>query len=215
MGLILPEDKIDITDSTKPKAIGIVEGQVAYTDSKSPIHILASSNASSCIIISIYNPETKEAALAHIYEKTNVESLKEVFDNIKRDSKAQIQVSMAGAIEYAHDGKYEEIISFLKTIDNVKIDPKHENYIGQKGGTESLAIDTKTGKIFHNIRNLDINYAKPLSNEEFEALNKPHNLDKVFDGREIGKIVSLLSNALSDTTATNGKEINTNPSRKF
>jgi chemotaxis receptor (MCP) glutamine deamidase CheD len=147
---------------TADHARGILQTEMGFTNAESEKPILGTFGAGPCIAIAVYNPETKTASLAHFDELTDINSIDDLFYQLSENSRATLEVHLAGGSEESRD-KVTEVINRIRRQENVEIKSAaviHKNDFNGK----SLAIDARTGEIFTQF------YPQQLDNgEEIEA----------------------------------------------
>lgn len=172
---------------TSGEARNIPQHGVGYTDATSAKPILGSYGAGPCLIVAVYNPETKTAALSHVDELTLLHSITDIFYQLGKNSKEKLQVHLAGGDESSRN-MVTEIINIISHTPNAEI--ISSDVLNPGGGSKQLAIDARTGEVFTEFKldQLDTgpNYERgktALNSAVFEG-RKPFALSMVFDDRK-------------------------------
>lgn len=127
---------------TAHEALGVLQHEIGLTTANSEKPILGTYSAGPCVIVAMYNPKTKVAALAHVDCTTDLNSLYSHLCNILGNDTA-IDIHIAGG-----DSTSEStVVSILKMINqNPRFILKTARILGRD--IKSLAIDSRTGEIF-------------------------------------------------------------------
>jgi hypothetical protein len=130
--------------------------QVAFVNGNSRLHRLYTKNASSCIILAVYNEETQKSFMSHIlggenasYVK-NKEVLDEWFDKISDMPQQMKQVHILGG-EYKTRDNAEYLLEYINNRKDCRLVTK-ELGIHNKDNTanpKQLLLDSRDGSVNH------------------------------------------------------------------
>ncbi|MBN8828686.1 MAG: hypothetical protein J0H68_08260 [Sphingobacteriia bacterium] len=149
------------------------------TAANSKLPVLASFGAFDCIILTLYNPETKVAALAHIDTLTDLNSIESMLRAVRRSSYSKIEVSLVGG---ANSTK-QLAINLIETFnDETQYLIKSTNLINGQT-TQQLAIDARTGKIFTTFDPSNLNLGPDYNAKSVHLENYMRCLVCNYDGR--------------------------------
>lgn len=140
----------------KHHVYAVAMGEIAMTHSSGKQRILATFGAGSCLIVALYNPATKEAALAHLDAFSKIESLNKYIVKMKRSSSSDeqngLRVYLAGGHKSsASQSRQYDLIRLLENHSDVKIVG-----CGFDSGTTDLAIDSENGEIWTHFNHKDL-----------------------------------------------------------
>jgi len=178
------------------EVIAVNQHDVAYTNSDSVRPILASSGAGPCVIMAVYNPKTKTAALTHIDIGTKMSSVREIFDELRSDGNDPLEIHLGGGNRSKASKRM--LTRLIKEVDKqANVEIKSANLLDENIEANDLAIDTRTGEIFTNfdILTLDerlLNESRMFEIIMMEKINNTSSgrgpyfaLRKTIDGRDM------------------------------
>ena len=156
------------------EAQGVLQHEVAVTDSSNAFPILGSIGAGPCIIMALYNPQNKQAALCHIDSLTTLGSLDKWISRIK-DRQNIIEVHLAGGSRSSQMLVYELLI---KIASDPNLVVKTSDLIDRSEWGKSLAIDTRTGEVFTNFAFAQLSWGENAGARIFRLVKEkqPSNL---------------------------------------
>lgn len=133
---------------TSLEAFGVLQREVAITNSLSSKPVLATDGIGPCIAVAMYNKAENKAALAHIDALTDIASLEEILEKLSKGN-AHIDVHLVGGDDTSRD-KMVDLINLFKNFHNVSIESADlgKRKDAEAGLPRSLAIDARTGQVF-------------------------------------------------------------------
>ncbi|MGI4851529.1 MAG: hypothetical protein ACRYGR_06265 [Janthinobacterium lividum] len=134
------------------KAKNVLMSHVGYTNHEHSYPIIGSFGANPCIIIGIYNPETKSAALCHLDSCTEITALKSMFMTLRPDEDSLLEIHFAGG-DYIDD-RLINIVNFVENQPHVFIKS------AKLFSSDQMAIDARTGDIFDIFSPTQLNVGK-------------------------------------------------------
>ena len=153
-----PDKHLDVSGD---EDIGVFQGDIAYTDPDSIHPILASYGAAGCVILATHNPETGVTALTHIDAATDLRNtIAAAVYGVrgKSSSDVVIEAHLAGATQgNGGESTLAGIVDILDLFDNeeIKVEIKSAD-VADTDRSESLAIDSRTGKVFTEFNPLEV-----------------------------------------------------------
>lgn len=145
---------------TVKNSFAVCQGEVAITNDHSKKHILGTFGVSTCVVITVYNPNTKETALTHIDGGTDVRQTILLLLN---------QLSNRNDLEFnLLIGLYSDYT--LNLVENV-LKEKNIKIMKILKGT-ALAIDAKTGNITQHITFFDLDFNNTFQKRLNERISR-------------------------------------------
>lgn len=151
---------------TPENTVTILQTKVGYLTQGSKFAVLSSWGAGPCLIMAVYNPETKKAALTHIDASTSMYSVEMIFNNIKGESVSpSLNVYLSGSESAPETVK--QVMEVVNQQPNVIV----ESFVGE---SSSLAIDLD-GKVY-SVEPFQTCYdSTALALVSVEVLNRAYN----------------------------------------
>lgn len=174
---------------SKNEAQAVLQHEVAITNSNSTKPILGTYGAGPCVIVALYNPQTKVAALAHVDSLTNINSLAHHVDQIS--SVGAVEVHLSGG-DSSSKKMVTEIIKLINSRQGAKIISAN---VCNGYESKSLALDSRTGAVFTSFDPKQLQHADDwelrlqLVGMQFSS----SAITKSFDGREVPRPMSTVS----------------------
>ncbi len=170
-------------DFTHDDAFNLGQKTVGYTDALSQRPVLTSFGAATCIIIAIYNPATKEAALAHFDSNSSPKSLAEIFEKLSPGGKENLDIHLAGGSKLAED----VLDNVLKVINRKKNAVIKSSKLMQEH--DKLAIDARSGKPIYDfdLKQIDHSARYWPASEKVEFEKGQQDLKTILDLRKSSK----------------------------
>ena len=133
---------------TSEDAYGIIQGSVGYTNSTSQKPILGTYGAGPCIIVAMYNSETKKAALSHIDTSLDMnKTLNNMISSIQSSQDKKLSIHLRGGDSSAKN-QAKDLLNYLSKRGDVEI--KSCSLVTYT--SDRLAIDSRTGDIYTNFQ---------------------------------------------------------------
>jgi len=188
----------------------ISQGEVGITNNDSPKYILGTFNANPCVILTAYNPNTKEIALTHIDDITDLlQTLSMINRELTKKKKVDLIVNLATG-ELDDNSTLQSLKDHLNEahLQNMKL----EKIIT----ADSLAIDARNGNVYQDIpyEMLDLNkdYEKRIKKRCDDIMVYISSIQKIesqlfFDGRNLTNSNQCNSNEINDSSLQNSQPL--------
>lgn len=126
------------------EAQGVLQHDIAITNSQSEKPVLGTYGAGPCIIVAAYNFSTQQGFLSHVDSLTETPCLRQYLQRISGNQSDEIQVHLHGGDNSSRE-QAAGIVDFLRSQPNIKIVSAN---LCEGLESKSLALDTRTGEIF-------------------------------------------------------------------
>lgn len=183
-----------VGDFATSESYAVLQHEVGITNGTSAKPIIGSYGAGPCIIMAIWNSNTKEAALAHIDALTSLSSVRSLFARIANDDNDSLEVHLHGG-DSSSKKQAMEIVELVKSQNNAEI--ISANLCSLFGGSKSLALDSRTGKTFtiFSAKRLEHSSDFMIKLQMIELQFEQSPLKLSFDGRNLTPKVHEVSTA--------------------
>lgn len=158
---------------------GILQKEYAITNADSDIPIIGTFGLGPCIALTIYDPVTRLAALAHVDGTTRVDSLGRIFSDISvsKNEFSRLQVGLIGG-DLSSRKQAVEMVRYLRNND-IKLSFVD---IIDKPHPSAFVIDARNGAIIPNVTPTNNGEEKNLR-MQLSGLQMNGQIKKEFDGR--------------------------------
>lgn len=165
-------------DFNKKLSEGVLQGEYAITLSSSNKPILGTYGAGPCLIVAIYDVESKISFLAHIDGVTDLDSLKTIINRFNPETS---QVHLYGG-DISSEEMCIEVVEIFKSL-NFEI--YNSDIVRQSLDRASLAIDSRNGKIYSPVQPDQLETRDEMHRLQLaEFIFGKRNLRKIYDGME-------------------------------
>jgi hypothetical protein len=187
------------------ESYAVLQHEVGITNSFSIKPILGSHSAGPCIIIAIWNSNTKEAVLAHVDALTTFSSVESLFRRVSSNESDNLEVHLHGG-DSSTKKQAMEIVELVKSQKNAELVSAN---LCTGHASKSLAIDSRTGSTFTVFSAKKLEHSSDCEDSRLKTLELQFTetpLSLCLDGRKmIQQVAKLSANSVFSPASTKKK----------
>lgn len=158
-------------------AVGVLQGEYAITTSESEQPVLGTYGAGPCLIVAIYDSNSRTAFLTHIDTLSDLQSLKYI---IKSFDSQHSTVHLFGG----DNSSAEMVMDVVEILESMNFQLHNTDIVRDSFESASMAIDARTGKIFTQVRPDHLTTKQDMLRLQMRGMQFSKSaLIKVYDGR--------------------------------